>query len=109
MTNEDLQIYFSEHCTVTDNVIRLGSPQLSRGDYLQVKKLLESRGGKWKGGKTSGFVFDSDATPVYTSICDGDLENKKNVYQFFPTHAGDSSCRNRLHQCILYLSQMLFL
>ena len=85
MTNEDLQIYFSEHCTVADNVIRLGSPQLSREDYLKVKKLLESRGGKWKGSKTSGFVFDSDATLVYTSICDGDLENKKNAYQFFPT------------------------
>ena len=87
MTNQDLQEYFSEYCRVEQNVIKLGSTQLSREDYLQIKKLLESRGGKWKGGKTSGFVFDSDesAATVYASICDGDLENKKNVFQFFPT------------------------
>lgn len=85
MTKEDLQEYFSEHCTVSHNVIKLGSTQLSREDYLQIKKLLESRGGKWKGGKTSGFVFDSDAEMIYLSICSGDMENKKNVYQFFPT------------------------
>lgn len=85
MTKEDLQEYFSEHCTVSHNVIKLGQTQLSREDYLQIKKLLESRGGKWKGGKTSGFVFDSDAEMIYRSICGGDIENKKNVYQFFPT------------------------
>ena len=87
MTNQDLQEYFAEYCHVEQNVIKLGSTQLSREDYLHVKKLLESRGGKWKGGKTSGFVFDSDenADAVYTSICNGDLENKKNVFQFFPT------------------------
>lgn len=85
MTKEDLQEYFSEHCTVSQNVIKLSSTQLSREDYLQIKKLLESRGGKWKGGKTSGFVFDSDAEMIYESICSGDMENKKNVYQFFPT------------------------
>jgi phospholipid N-methyltransferase len=85
MTNLDLQQYFAEQCSVSGNVIKLGSAQLSREDYLQVKKLLESRGGKWKGGKMSGFVFDSDAGAIYDSICSGDLENKKNVYQFFPT------------------------
>ena len=87
MTNQDLQEYFSEYCHVEQNIIKLGSTQLSREDYLQIKKLLESRSGKWKDGKTSGFVFDSseNADAVYTSICNGDLENKKNVFQFFPT------------------------
>lgn len=85
MTNQDLQEYFSDYCRVEQNVIKLGSTQLSREDYLQIKKLLESRGGKWKGGKVSGFVFDSDAEAIYESICNGDLENKKNVFQFFPT------------------------
>ena len=85
MTKDDLQVYFTEQCTVSGNVIKLGQTQLSREDYLQIKKLLESRGGKWKGGKTSGFVFDSDAEMIYQSICSGDMENKKNVYQFFPT------------------------
>ena len=85
MTKEDLQVHFTEQCTVSGNVIKLGQTQLSREDYLQIKKLLESRGGKWKGGKTSGFVFDSDAEMIYESICGGDIENKKNVYQFFPT------------------------
>ena len=65
MTKEDLQLYFTEQCTVSGNVIKLGQTQLSREDYLQIKKLLESRGGKWKGGKTSGFVFDSDAEMIY--------------------------------------------
>lgn len=85
MTNRDLQEYFSDYCRVEQNVIKLGSTQLSREDYLQIKKLLESRGGKWKGGKVSGFVFDSNAEAIYESICNGDLENKKNVFQFFPT------------------------
>lgn len=85
MTNEALQQYFSEQCSVEGNVIRLGSSQLERADYNQVKKVLESRGGKWKGRKIQGFVFDDDATAIFESLCSGDLENKKNVYQYFPT------------------------
>lgn len=81
----DIQQYFRDCCTVTENIIRLGNAQLQRDDYLQIKKLLESRDGKWKGGKTNGFVFESDASAIYKSICKGDTENKKNMYQFFPT------------------------
>lgn len=85
MTNSELQQYFSDFCYVRDNIIRLGTAQLPKSDYAQIKKLLESMGGRWKGGKTSGFVFDTDAEAVYSSICSGDMENKKNIFQFFPT------------------------
>ena len=47
MTQEDLQKYFAEQCSVSiENIIKLGSQQLDRNDYLTVKKVLESRGGK---------------------------------------------------------------
>ena len=85
MLKEDIQNYFKEKCSVRDNAICLGNEQLSREDFLQIKKLLTSRGGRWKGGKIFGFLFDSDPSGIYESICGGDMENKKNVYQFFPT------------------------
>ena len=85
MLKEDIQRYFFEECTVRDNLICLGEGQLAREDFLQIKKLLTSRGGHWKRGKISGFCFDSDSTAIYESICNGDMENKKNVYQYFPT------------------------
>lgn len=85
MDNFDLQQYFNEQCSVQDNVIRLGQAQLPREEFAWIKKLLQARGGKWKGGKTFGFVFESDATEIYKSLCNGDFQNKKNHYQFFPT------------------------
>lgn len=87
MTNEDIQQYFKDECSVYENVIKLGTKQLSREDYLQIKKLIEYRSGKWTGGKVCGFMFDSPKTAenVYASIINGDLENKKNTFQYFPT------------------------
>ena len=87
MSDSELQNYFINWCSVDGNVIKITGPILDRANYNQVKKLLESRGGKWKGSSVSGFVFDSDvtATEVITSICCGDLENKKQRFQFFAT------------------------
>ena len=43
MQKEDIQNYFKEKCSVRDNAICLGNEQLSREDFLQIKKLLASR------------------------------------------------------------------
>lgn len=73
-------------CTIVDgNVIKLPNIQLERTDYIKVKKLFESNGGKWKGGKTQGFVFDSDAESVLARIQGGDTSNRKKKFQFFET------------------------
>ena len=73
-------------CTIADgNVIKLPNIQLEMTDYIKVKKLFESNGGKWKGGKTQGFVFDSDAESVLARIQGGDTSNRKKKFQFFET------------------------
>ena len=75
-------------CTIADgNVIRLPNIQLERADYMKVKKLFESNGGKWKGGKTQGFVFDSDAKSILARLQGGDTSNRKKNFQFFETPA----------------------
>lgn len=75
-------------CTIADgNVIRLPNIQLERADYMKVKKLFESNGGKWKGGKTQGFVFDSDAKSILARLQGGDTSNRKKKFQFFETPA----------------------
>ena len=87
MTQEELQKYFSEQCsTASDSVIKLGSQQLSREDYLTVKKTLESRGGKWKGGSVQGFVFmNGNAPDVLASLQAGETGNMKKKFQLFET------------------------
>ena len=58
---------------------------MSREDYLAVKKAIEKNGGKWKGGKTFGFVFaDRDAADVIDSMVNGVADIKKD-FQFFAT------------------------
>ena len=54
-----------KRCSADGNVLRLPKTELSREDYLAVNKAIEKNGGKWKGGKTFGFVFtDRDAADV---------------------------------------------
>lgn len=74
-------------CTVNDNIIKLPAMQLDREDYLQVKKKLEFIGGKWKGGKTQGFVFPQDPTDIFEEIKNGKNRNLKKEFQFFETPA----------------------
>ena len=74
-----------KECSVDGNILRLPQMELSREDYLAVKKAIEKYGGKWKGGKTFGFVFaDRDAADVIDSMVNGFGDIKKD-FQFFST------------------------
>jgi hypothetical protein len=57
-----------QQCTVNENIVKLPNVQLDRKTYLDVAKKLNLIGGKWKGGKISGFVFEVSATNVAASI-----------------------------------------
>ena len=74
-----------KQCSADGNILRLPKIELSREDYLAVKKAIEKNGGKWKGGKTFGFVFtDRDVTDVIDSMLNG-FEDIKKDFQFFTT------------------------
>lgn len=72
-------------CTIEGNVVKLPNTQLDRQEYLEVKKALELIGGKWKGGKISGFVFATDPTDLLNQVANGGKRNLKKEFQFFAT------------------------
>lgn len=72
-------------CTIEGTIIKLPEIQLERKQYLEVKKALEGIGGKWKGGKVSGFVFSNDPSELLSKIKGGEKVNLKKDYQFFAT------------------------
>ena len=75
-------------CTVIDNILKLPVEQLDRKIYDEVKKQLEAVGGKWKGGKTRGFVFADtiDANDILKQLQSGkDYAAQKKEFQFFGT------------------------
>lgn len=76
-----------KNCTIANgNIIKLPDVQLERSDYQKVKKLFESNGGKWKGGKCQGFLFDTtDVSPILSRLQGGDLTDRKKKFQFFET------------------------
>jgi len=74
-----------QKCTVDGNVVRLPEGQLDRKLYQDVAKSLELIGGKWKGGKVAGFVFQSDPTDLLSQIAGGENRNLKKEFQFFET------------------------
>ena len=74
-----------QQCTTEGNVVKLPNVQLDRNEYLEVKKALELIGGKWKGGKVSGFVFQEDPTEYLEQIANGEQRNLKKEFQFFAT------------------------
>ena len=79
-----------QKCTVKDSILKLPSEQLDRKVYDEVKKQLESVGGKWTGGKTQGFVFaeTTDVNDLLTQLQSGkDYNQEKKDYQFFATPA----------------------
>jgi len=76
-----------QQCTVDGNIVKLPPDQLNRKLYAEVKKALELIGGKWKGGKTYGFVFKTDPSELLAQIADGEKRNLKKEYQFFATPA----------------------
>ena len=72
--------------TVDGNIVRLPDVQLNyKKVYIPVKKKMELIGGKWKGGKIKGFVFDLDPTELIQQISNGEQRNLKKEYQFFAT------------------------
>lgn len=74
-----------QQCTVDGLLIRLPAMQLDRKLYQEVAKQLELIGGKWKGGKTQGFLFKEDPTDYLAKLCSGESINLKKEYQFFAT------------------------
>ncbi len=66
-----------QQCTVEGNIVKLPAVQLERKEYKEVKKQLELIGGKWKGGKTQGFVFEEDPTELLEQISNGEKRNLK--------------------------------
>lgn len=74
-----------QQCNVEGNVVKLPNVQLERNEYLEVKKSLELIGGKWKGGKVAGFVFQTDPSDLLSQIANGDKRNLKKEFQFFAT------------------------
>lgn len=72
-------------CTVIGNIVKLPDGQLSRELYQQIKTDLEKIGGKWKGGKIMGFVFQEDPSDLLSDIISGKKRNIKKEFQFFAT------------------------
>lgn len=74
-----------KQCSVDGLIVRLPEIKLDRKEYLDVAQKLELIGGKWKGGKTKGFVFEEDPTELLNQVAEGEQRNIKKEYQFFPT------------------------
>lgn len=74
-----------QNCTVIGNIVKLPDVQLDRKLYQEVAKSLQLIGGKWKGGKTFGFVFSNDPSNLLYEISKGVKRNIKKEYQFFET------------------------
>ena len=108
MNQEELQSYFKNECrTSGDSVIKLGNSQLSRENYLQVKKTLESRGGKWKGASVQGFMFlDGNAPAVLASLSEGETGNIKKKFQLFET---PDFLADRLVKKVLPISEAFYI
>ena len=74
-----------QQCIIDGNVVKLPTIQLERKSYIDVAKQLNLIGGKWKGGKIQGFVFEQDPTELLKQISNGEQRNLKKEFQFFET------------------------
>ncbi len=74
-----------QQSTVNGNIVKLPEVQLDRAIYMDVAKSLNLIGGKWKGGKVAGFVFNEDPTDLLSQIAGGEKRNIKKEVQFFGT------------------------
>jgi hypothetical protein len=72
-------------CSVSGMIVKLPETKLDRKLYLEVANALELIGGKWKGGKVCGFVFNEDPTGLLAQIANGEKRNLKKEFQFFGT------------------------
>lgn len=82
--NEDV-IDVLKRCSTEGNVVKLPAEQLDRKIYMDVAKQLQLIGGKWKSGKTQGFVFEQEPAELLAKLCEGDGVNLKKEFQFFAT------------------------
>lgn len=74
-----------KNCAIAGNNVKLPSGQLDAKLYQAVAKKLNLIGGKWKGGKTSAFVFPNDPTELLSQIANGENRDIKKEYQFYAT------------------------
>lgn len=74
-----------QNLAINGTIVKLPPEQLDRAIYMQVKTALEKIGGKWKGGKTQGFVFPADPTAEIERLRNGERVNIKQEFQFFAT------------------------
>lgn len=80
MTKEEVL----KQCVVEGMVVKLPDVNLDRKLYMEVAKNLEIIGGKWKSGKTKGFIFNTDPAELLEKIS-GYEGNLKKDFQFFAT------------------------
>jgi predicted RNA methylase len=81
----NLAIETLKNSKVEGLTVKLPEGHLDRKIYLEVKQKLELIGGKWKGGKTMGFVFMEDPTTLLNEVASGQNRNLKKEFQFFAT------------------------
>lgn len=82
--NETVRDILAE-CTVEGNVLKLPDRQLDRNTYVEVNKVLEAMGGKWK-RKVKGHEFDySPEAALENIILSGEYTDAKKELQFFET------------------------
>lgn len=81
MTKEEIL----QKCIVDGTVIKLPKIQLERKLYQDVAKSLQFIGGKWKGGKIQGFIFNTDPSELLKEVASGNKRNIKKEFQFFET------------------------
>jgi len=74
-----------KQCTVEGRIIKLPDIRIHRELYEEVKNSLELVGGKWKGAKVQGFVFEEDPTTYLKLLCEGKNLNIKKEFQFYGT------------------------
>lgn len=75
------------NCKIEGRTVYLPPQQLDRAVYTEVARQLNKIGGKWKGGKIQGFVFDHDPAPLLADLQNGVSRNLKKEFQFFETPA----------------------
>jgi len=81
----DAKEIIKNHTVIDGNIARLTCSQLDRKLYLEVAKLFNVIGGKWKGGKVQGFVFNTPPNELLKSLTGMESSNPKKDFQFFET------------------------
>ncbi len=70
---------------IVGNILYLPPAQLPRSLYMEVNDVLERLGGKWKGGRTKGHVFECDPSSNIAEIIETGMMPAKNPTSFFAT------------------------